>query len=189
MNKMSYGFQFILWIKPSELPQLLFTTTAALLGLACANHQATANHFFLLCIGTTLVASAGTVLNNVKNAELENKNKSAPVHPIPAPYVPPKYAKVIALLIMHGGFMILTKLPNGIAVSLLSGAAVALYNFAYAPLKRRTLERQSLFAAVLRGLYCATPLIMGWIAGKGSLISISGKSVSTISSALQNATH
>jgi hypothetical protein len=112
------------------------------MALALVNAEAPLSVFVRLWGGLLLVAAPGFSLGRIPKDR--------------------KRVKIVALLLMHGGFMVLSRLPNGLVVSLLSGLSVALYNGAVLPLLRRKRKR----AAVLVGVVAAVVFpLTGFFAG------------------------
>jgi protoheme IX farnesyltransferase len=152
-------------VRITKLPHSFLIAISALLGLALASETASLRQYLTLFLGTFLVVSAGAMLNNVHDRDIDAIMERTRLRPIPTGVYSPRAVRVVALLIMHGGFMVLNTLPHGIAVALLSGAGLFLYNFVYTPLKRRNVF------AIVPGAACGVaPPVMGWISGNGSLL-------------------
>jgi protoheme IX farnesyltransferase len=153
-------------VRVTKLPLSLLISISAIFGLAFVNAEASAFHYGILFAGTLMVVMAGAMLNNVSDIELDKLMERTRVRPLPMGIYSPRVVKVVALILMHGGFVALAKLPNGLAVSLLSGVGLVLYNFVYTPLKTKTMW------AIVPGALCGVvPPIMGWVAGEGAILS------------------
>jgi len=112
--------------------------------------------------GTTLLAAAGSALNQVQERDLDARMLRTCHRPLPAGQMTPGGALALAVFLTLSGLALLA--ASGLLPSLLGLAALCCYNGLYTPLKRRTP------LALLAGAGCgALPPLIGWSAAGGAL--------------------
>ncbi len=114
-------------------------------------------------IGTALVASGASVLNQVLEREPDARMHRTANRPIPAGRVSPESALTFGAALGLGG-VLYTALFLNLAVAALAAATLASYVFVYTPLKRRTTLN-----TMIGAIPGALPPVGGWAAATGSV--------------------
>jgi len=147
----------------SRLPLALMNGVAAMGGYLLFPARPEAPSLAAVFIGVSLLAAAGSALNQVLERDLDALMQRTRSRPLPAGSLAPAAAILIGAAALLAGASVLAAF--GGAVPALLGAGTALWYLAvYTPLKRRTP------LALLLGALCgaAAPLI-GWSVAGGSL--------------------
>lgn len=114
-------------------------------------------------VGVVLTSAGGAVLNHVIEWRLDRQMHRTASRPIPAGRIAPHQATWYGLTLVAAGLGLLCPLTNPLT-GVLAALTVALYLFAYTPLKRRT--SWNTLVGTLPG---ALPALGGWTAATGSL--------------------
>lgn len=130
----------------------------ALLGFAASERSP--GRAALAGIGVLLLAAGAGALNNYQDRFFDALSGRTRARPLPAGRFPPAAAPVLALVLAAAGAAVLFFAGRGPAAPLAGLAAMALYNGAYTPLKKK-----SLFALVPGILSGSLPPLVGWLAG------------------------
>ncbi len=119
----------------------------------------------LLSVGVlSLGASAGT-FNHLIERYTDATMQRTSLRPLPEGRITVTAARIFAWLLLGVGICVL--LPLGWTVTILGAGTVLLYTIVYTPLKTKTA-----LALYVGGIPGALPVIGGWVAGGGSLVSI-----------------
>ncbi len=119
--------------------------------------------FFHALVGTGLVASCGSALNQVIEREHDGKMRRTAERPLPSGRLDPDRALAFSVALGVTGLVYLALAVN-LLTALLGAATLAGYVFVYTPLKRVTS-----FATVVGAAPGAMPPVMGWAAYSGHL--------------------
>ena len=114
-------------------------------------------------IGTALVASGASALNQYAERDADARMRRTAGRPLPSGRIAPGPALVFAWGLSAVGVLYLLVLVNAPA-ALVEAGTLLLYAFVYAPLKRVT-SLSTLLGAVPGAL----PILAGWVAAGGSL--------------------
>ncbi len=146
-------------------PPISFAVTlSAALGFALSPSSSTAASFWMLSVGTYLLAGAASVLNQIQEADLDALMPRTKHRPIPSKAIALREASLFALCLLISGVLALSRC--GVLPLVLGAAALLWYNLVYTYLKRITA-----FAAVPGALTGALPPLMGWSAAGGNVLS------------------
>ncbi len=118
---------------------------------------------FNALFGTALVAAGSAALNQLLERGLDARMRRTEDRPLPAGRMQPNAALVIGFLLAMGGLLYLALLVN-LLTAMLAALTLAIYLFAYTPLKRVT-TLNTLVGAIPGAL----PPLLGWTAARGSL--------------------
>jgi protoheme IX farnesyltransferase len=110
--------------------------------------------------GVTLLAAAGSAVNQVMERDLDRLMARTRSRPLPQGHLTPKQALVMAGLCLVLGFFQLS--ASGVLPVLLGGTTLVCYLGVYTPLKRRTP-----FALALGGICGALTPVIGWCSAGG----------------------
>jgi protoheme IX farnesyltransferase len=113
--------------------------------------------------GTALAAAGAAALNQWWERRLDALMHRTRSRPIPAGRMLPRDALILGCLLSIGGVVYLTLTCNWLS-ALLAGATIAIYIFAYTPLKR-----VSTFNTLVGAIPGALPPVVGWAAATGSV--------------------
>jgi protoheme IX farnesyltransferase len=139
-------------------------TLTTTLGYLMARHRLSLD-IWLPLLGTFLVASGASALNQWQEAAMDSRMERTRRRPIPAGHLDPTTALFIAGLMMLAGLYALTSVAaDPYTLLALALAAVAWYNGVYTYLKRVTA-----FAVVPGALIGAIPPVIGYVADGGNL--------------------
>ncbi|HEU0209014.1 MAG TPA: heme o synthase [Candidatus Udaeobacter sp.] len=119
--------------------------------------------FFHVVFGTALAAAAAAALNQWWEHRLDALMLRTKVRPIPAGRMRPRDALIIGTVLAVGGLLYLNLTCNGLT-TFLAAATIAIYIFAYTPLKR--LSTTNTLVGAVPG---AIPPMIGWAAAQGRL--------------------
>ncbi|MBI2155181.1 MAG: protoheme IX farnesyltransferase [Candidatus Rokubacteria bacterium] len=152
---------FLALTKPRVVVMVLVTTVVGYyLGSAGA-----ADYLRLLhtLIGTALAAAGTLALNQFLEREVDALMERTRLRPLPDGRLQPIEALVFGALITTAGVLYLA-LVVGLLCGLVTAATVALYLFAYTPLKLKTP-----LCVVVGAIPGALPPVTGWVAAQGEL--------------------
>jgi heme o synthase len=124
--------------------------------------------YWLLChvmLGTALVASGASALNQLMEREHDGKMRRTQDRPLPAKRLQPQTVLLVGCTSATVGLLYLAQAVN-LTTSLVGAATLGSYLFIYTPLKRVT-WLNTLVGAVPGAL----PPLMGWTAARGGLSS------------------
>ncbi len=116
-----------------------------------------------LSLGTLLLASGTSVLNQFLECEADGKMRRTMRRPLPAKRLGATEALVFGVLLTVGGVLYLSVTTNPLT-GFLGFLAAVVYLFAYTPLKKR-----SLFCTFVGAFPGASPMLLGWAAARNSL--------------------
>ena len=114
-------------------------------------------------VGTALVASGASALNQFFERELDARMARTRTRPLPDGRLGPSDALLFSGIISIAGIVYLIAFVNALT-ALLGAATLAAYIFVYTPLKTRTA-----LCTLIGAFPGATPPIMGWAAARGEL--------------------
>ncbi len=114
-------------------------------------------------IGTALVASGASVLNQVRERDADARMLRTRNRPVPAGRVSAGSALAFGTVLGLGGIVYTTLLLN-LVTGALAGATLATYVFVYTPLKRK-----STLNTLVGAIPGALPPVGGWAAAAGGL--------------------
>jgi protoheme IX farnesyltransferase len=149
------------WKDMADLLKLRVAVLAgagALLGFAACDRSP--GRAALAGIGVLLLAAGSGALNNYQDRFFDALSGRTRARPLPAGRFPPTAVPVLALVLAAAGSAVLFFAGRGPAAPLAGLAAMALYNGAYTPLKKK-----SLFALIPGILSGSLPPLVGWLAG------------------------
>ncbi len=144
----------------ARLTLLVLLTTAVGYYLA-ATGPANPLGLFHAVFGTALAAAGAAALNQWWERRLDALMHRTKTRPIPAGRMHARDALILGCLLSVGGVVYLTFACNWLS-ALLAGATVAIYIFAYTPLKR-----VSTFNTLVGAIPGALPPVVGWAAASG----------------------
>ncbi len=141
----------------ARLTSMVLITTVA--GFYLGSRGAT-NYWQLLCtlVGTGMVASAASALNQLMEREWDSKMKRTAERPLPTGRLHPDEVLIFAFVAAVGGMIFLTLAVNFLA-GLVAAVTLASYLFIYTPLKR-----YSTLNTVVGAIPGALPPVLGWVA-------------------------
>ncbi len=116
-------------------------------------------------LGTALVASGASVLNQVRERDADARMRRTANRPIPAGRVSPESALLFGAALGLAGVAYTAAFLN-LTVAVLAAATLASYVFVYTPLKRKT-TLNTLVGAIPGAL----PPVGGWAAASGGVVS------------------
>lgn len=153
------GLDFLILTKPRVVLMVVLTTLVGFyLGSAGAPDYL---RLLSTLLGTALAAAGTLALNQFLEREVDGRMERTRLRPLPDGRLRPTEAFVFGTAVTLGGVLYLT-----LAVGLLSGlvtmAIVALYLFAYTPLKLR-----SSLCMIVGAVPGALPPVTGWVAARG----------------------
>jgi heme o synthase len=119
--------------------------------------------FFHVVFGTAFAAAGAAALNQWWEHRLDALMLRTKMRPIPAGRMRPHVALIIGSLLAAGGLVYLRLACNGLS-TFLAAATIAIYIFAYTPLKRF-----STFNTLVGAIPGAIPPMIGWAAARGKL--------------------
>jgi protoheme IX farnesyltransferase len=161
-----------LWYRQLKLPISLAITAAAMTGFVMGP-QITAGTGLLFCFGTLTLASGCGALNNYQDRDLDARFRRTRQRPLPGGCMNPTTALMVAVALIVGGLVILALVAPVVAAW--GVLALFSYNFAYTPLKRKSLW------ALAPGVVCGMlPPLMGWVAARGDILAIEVWSLMTL---------
>lgn len=112
-------------------------------------------------IGTTLAAFGAAVFNQLMEVDPDKKMRRTADRPLPTGRIPPVAAFGLGWMLSAFGMVHLGKMVNAPS-ALLAGLTIAVYIFAYTPLKRR-----STVNTLVGAVSGAIPPVIGWTAAGG----------------------
>lgn len=118
---------------------------------------------FHTLFGTALVAAGAAALNQLVEREFDGAMRRTRDRPLPSGRMRPDTALIIGFALAVIGLVWLVALVNFIS-AMLAALTLAIYVFAYTPLKRRT-NLNTLVGAIPGAL----PPLIGWAAARGEL--------------------
>ncbi|MEM0970059.1 MAG: heme o synthase [Verrucomicrobiota bacterium] len=121
------------------------------------------DRFLHTLFGTTLAAFGAAVFNQLLEIEADRKMRRTSERPLPAGRMPPVAAFGLGWLLCAFGIVHLGIKANTWA-AFFAGATIAVYLFAYTPMKRAT--RFNTHVGAVSG---ALPPVIGWVAAGGGL--------------------
>jgi heme o synthase len=124
--------------------------------------------YWLLChllLGTALVASGASALNQLVEREHDGKMRRTQDRPLPSGHLQPHTVLLVGCVSATLGLIYLARAVN-LTTSLVGAATLGSYLFVYTPLKRVT-WLNTLVGAIPGAL----PPLLGWTAARGSLSS------------------
>ncbi|MBI3847435.1 MAG: protoheme IX farnesyltransferase [Planctomycetes bacterium] len=120
-------------------------------------------HVLVTFVGTGLLAGGAATLNQWMERDFDADMRRTEARPIPAGRVGARAALAFGLGISATGILMLAALVN-VLTAAIGVATLALYLFAYTPLKRRTP-----WCTLVGAVPGALPPVMGWTAIRGEL--------------------
>ncbi len=152
---------FLLLTKPRVVLMVVVTT---MVGYYLGSSGPT-DQFRLLStlIGTALAAAGTFALNQFLERDVDARMERTRVRPLPDGRLRPREALAFGTTITIAGLIYLL-LAAGALAALVTAATVALYLFAYTPLKVR-----SALCMVVGAIPGALPPVTGWVAARGEL--------------------
>ena len=151
---------FIALTKPRITLMVVLT---ALFGYYLAAPEIDATRLANLLVGTALSCAGAGVLNMAMERRADGLMERTRRRPIPAGRIPLGTAVSFGGILATAGVALLAAKVNALTAGL-SAATIALYLFAYTPLKSRTS-----LCTVIGAIPGALPPVMGWTAATGSL--------------------
>ncbi|MBI5396798.1 MAG: protoheme IX farnesyltransferase [Verrucomicrobia bacterium] len=162
----SRAADFIELAKP-RLNSMVLVTTATGFYLGARGVESIANFDWVLAlnalIGTFLTAGGSAALNMLLERETDARMRRTQDRPLPSGRVTPAEALVFGSALVAAGLTWLALATNALA-TLLAALTVAVYLFAYTPLKTRTP-----LCTVVGAVPGAVPPMIGWAAARGAL--------------------
>ena len=122
----------------------------------------TATSIGRITVGVTLLAAAGSAVNQVMERDLDLLMTRTQSRPLPQGELTPTEAMAVAGVCLALGLYLLS--AGGLIPLLLAGAALACYLGVYTPLKRRTP-----LALAAGGICGAIPPLIGWCSAGGAI--------------------
>jgi len=119
----------------------------------------------LLSVGVLFLGASAGTFNHLLERTTDAMMQRTSFRPLPEGRISVAVARIFAWFLF--GIGICTLLPLGWTVTILGAVTVLLYTIVYTPLKTKTA-----LALYLGGIPGALPVIGGWVAGGGSLLSI-----------------
>lgn len=116
-----------------------------------------------LSLGTLLLVSGTSVLNQYLEREADGKMRRTMGRPLPAKRLGAVEALVFGVLLTGGGVVYLSVTTN-LLTSFVGFLGAVVYLFAYTPLKKK-----SLFCTFVGAFPGASPMLLGWAAARNSL--------------------
>lgn len=155
------------WLTPSiqftRLPLCLMVATSALAGYRLFPEPHNVSTAFYLFTGVFLLCAGATGLNQVQEAELDNRMERTQKRPIPSGLFSRQTGLLLALTLCASSLLLMGfTLPQ--QVWGLGAFSLLWYNGLYTPLKKF-----SAFAALPGSLCGAIPPLMGWSAAGGNI--------------------
>jgi protoheme IX farnesyltransferase len=144
----------------ARLTLLVLVTTAVGYYLG-ANGPINPLGIFHAVFGTALAAAGAAALNQWWERRLDALMHRTRMRPIPAGRMFPRDALILGCLLSIGGVVYLTVFSHGLS-AVLAAATIAIYIFAYTPLKR-----VSTFNTLVGAIPGALPPVVGWAAASG----------------------
>lgn len=123
------------------------------------------SHLLCTILGVFLLAGGASALNQFQEKEIDTLMQRTKNRPIPSNKISAKAGLLIALILCICGFLVLY-VKTGFTPALLGLLNIIWYNGFYTYLKRKTA-----FAVVLGSLTGVMPLLIGWSAAGGYLLS------------------
>jgi len=117
------------------------------------------------CLGTALVASGASAINQVDERDTDRLMNRTRSRPVAVGRLSPGEGRVIALVLAAAGLVVL-RLGANTAAALVALATFVSYALIYTPMKRRTS-----LATIVGAVPGALPPLIGWAAAGGSLAS------------------
>lgn len=151
---------FIELTKPRITFLVLVTTAVGYAVAAPRGFEPSA--FSALLLGTLLVSSGASALNQYTEREFDARMRRTRSRPLPSGRMLPSEALTFGVVLATGGLLLLAAV-NWLTFGL-GFAALTSYVFAYTPLKRVTS-----LCTVVGAVPGALPPLMGWAAARGSL--------------------
>ena len=118
---------------------------------------------FNVVVGTTLAASAASVMNQYLEANVDRLMERTRHRPLPAGRMKPSIALALGIVLGVAGVAWLWFAANAMS-AYLAAATIFIYVALYTPLKRRTS-----FCVVVGAVSGALPPVIGWAAVRGSI--------------------
>lgn len=149
-------------IRLAKVPLSMFVAFSAVFG-CCLTVSVSSLTALEVFVAVFLLSCASATLNNIQDRDIDAWNKRTRNRPLTRGRVTVRYALMQALCLFTMAMLLLTLLFDSPFPPLLGLAAVALYNGAYTPLKRRTLW------AMVPGTLCGMlPPLIGWTSAAGT---------------------
>ena len=159
-------FKNYLHLSKFKIAVLVILTT--MLGYLLADFQNFSPQIFsLLIIGVYLVSSGSFVLNQVSESSLDSKMDRTKNRPIPTGKVSHKQGMILGLALISLGLAVFSFIH--LLLVFLSLITCILYNFFYTLKWKKTFPIAGVFLGAIPG---AMPVVIGWTAQTGSLLSI-----------------
>ncbi len=147
--------------KPRVVTMVLITTFVGFyLGMSGAPNYLCLLHTL---VGTALAGGGTLALNQLMEREADAKMNRTKMRPLPEGRVQPGETFIFGVTITIGGLVYLALLVNALS-SIVTGAIVVSYLFAYTPLKMKTS-----LCMVVGAIPGALPPVIGWAAARNSL--------------------
>jgi protoheme IX farnesyltransferase len=158
----AYLFSDLAELVKARLTLLVLLTTAVgfYLGAQSRVDYAALLHAFF---GTALAAAGAAALNQWWERRLDALMQRTRLRPLPAGRMSPRYALLVGTVLACGGIVYLNVTCNRLS-ALLAAATIAIYIFAYTPLKR--ISTANTLVGAIPG---ALPPMIGWAAARGQL--------------------
>ena len=117
-------------------------------------------------LGTLLLTLGAASLNNIQDRDLDSHFSRTASRPLVSLELSLRHALLMTVALCSSGLILLGVIHGGIGNVLLGVASLVCYNCIYTPLKRRTT------LALIPGAICgAMPVLIGFHAGAGTLVS------------------
>ena len=117
----------------------------------------------ITCLGTALVASGASAINQVDERETDRMMNRTKTRPVAEGRIGPAEGRVMALVFSAAGLLLL-RLGSTTTAAMIALITLVTYVMIYTPLKRRTS-----LATVVGAIPGALPPLIGWSAAGGSL--------------------
>ena len=117
----------------------------------------------ITCLGTALVASGASAINQVDERDTDRLMNRTRTRPVAEGRIGAGEGRIIALVLSAVGLLLL-RLGASTGAALVALATLVTYALIYTPLKRRTS-----LATVVGAVPGALPPLIGWTAGRGAI--------------------
>lgn len=139
-----------------------FIGVAVFFGAILASPEPTARHF-IVALAVFLVAAGAASLNSLQEQQLDGTMERTRNRPLPSGHLSSKQAGWQAVILVLTGMLLMVIATDGILPTVMTGAAVLLYNGIYTPLKAISI------LAIIPGALCgAMPAYIGWLSADGA---------------------
>jgi heme o synthase len=157
------GNKFKDWIQLSKINIMIPVSLTGFTGFFVFDPHFSAKIFFTT-IGVLLLAISASVLNQIQEAQLDNKMQRTQYRPIPAKRIRLHQAVIFCIFTFIAGMVVLN-LAGNFKAALIGFITILWYNGIYTYSKRITA-----FAVVPGAVTGALPPVIGWVAAGGGLL-------------------